>query len=154
MTEPPTHAAEPEEPGDEEEEDMFEVDEIIDDRIHHDRRQFLLRWKSFDSDEASWEYEDDMNCQELIDEYKQEKAARELAKQKRIEEAKFGLVDSVERLLEVRPNLVIAAFRQSGVLYYRIACAGNQYRSVEADLLRKVAPKLICDFLENKIKIC
>jgi hypothetical protein len=149
MTKPPPGASTR---GEEEEEDMFEVEEIIDDRIYHDRRQFLLRWKSFDSDEASWEYEDDMNCPELIDGYKQRKAARELAKQKRIEEVKFALVDSVERLRDARPTLVIAAFRQSGVLYYRVACAANQYHSVEADLLRKVAPKLICDFLENKIQ--
>ncbi len=45
----------------------LEVNEILDMTLIHNQRYFLIKWKGYDSDENSWEPEDNLqNCQSLL----------------------------------------------------------------------------------------
>jgi hypothetical protein len=137
----------------EEEEEHFEVECVIGERIHSGRTQFLLKWRSFDSSEASWEYEEDTNCPDLVEDFRLKEKARQAEKQRYLCEQSFARIDTLEQLHDASPKLIVSAFMLAGTLYYRVSCANNKYHSVPADLLRALRPKLICDYLENKIEI-
>lgn len=49
---------------------MFQVEEILDQRTVKGRRQFRVRWKGYTEDQDTWELEKDLNCPELIEEFK------------------------------------------------------------------------------------
>lgn len=123
----------------EEDSEIYEVESIIGHRERNGKTQYLLRWRLFDDDEATWEFEENMNCPELLAEYK--------AKQQSSQEP---LLDSVYKM---SPKLIVGAFKKSGKIIYRVACSRGKYISVEADVLREIHPELICAFLENKIKL-
>jgi hypothetical protein len=137
----------------EEEEEAFEVEAVIGERTCDGRNQFRIKWKSFASSDSTWEFEEDTNCPDLIQEFRSREVARQLEKQRRLDEIKFARIDTLEQLHESAPQIVFSAFRIEGVLYYRVACANNKYHSVEADLLRRLNARLICEFIENKIEI-
>lgn len=132
-----------------EEEEVFDVEAIIDHRVMDGRIQYLIRWRTFGDEEASWEFEDDMNCQELIDDYKHNLALKE----SRFVEVRGDKASGTEAVKLKKPKMVIGAFKEDGKLFYRVACAKERFYTVEANVLRQVAPELICMFLETRIKI-
>lgn len=55
---------------DDEDEKEYEVERIIE--VHHRRngqREFLVRWKGFKPKDDTWEPEEHLNCQDLIDKF-------------------------------------------------------------------------------------
>ncbi|EFN79054.1 Chromobox protein-like protein 5 [Harpegnathos saltator] len=63
--------------------DEYEVDMIISHRTIKGRRQFLIRWKGYNSSSDSWENEKDLHCPKLIEEFlANEKDEKEKAKAK------------------------------------------------------------------------
>ncbi|KAM9988905.1 hypothetical protein ACTFIY_004946 [Dictyostelium cf. discoideum] len=59
-----------EEPEEQEEPDVYEVEKILDKRVHHGRIQYNVRWKGFSSDHDTWEDEDNVaGCPELVKEF-------------------------------------------------------------------------------------
>lgn len=134
----------------EEEEDEYEVEAIIGHRIRNGRKQYLLRWKSFNDSDATWEDEDSLNCPELLAEYKSYCESKSKMKVKqRIQQ---NIIKDANTIRLKQPEIIISAYKSEGVLYYRVACKNpNSFLSMPADELRKVRPDLICNFLENKI---
>ena len=132
-----------------EEEEVFDVEAIIDHRIMDGRIQYLIRWRTFGDEEASWEFEDDMNCPEMIDDYKNNLALKE----SRFAEIRGDKLTGAEAVKLKRPKMVIGAFKDNEKLFYRVACAKDRFYTVEADVLRQIAPELICMFLESRIKV-
>jgi hypothetical protein len=47
----------------------FEVEMIVADRVWHGKRQFLLKWKNYDTANNTWENEADLHCESLLAEY-------------------------------------------------------------------------------------
>jgi hypothetical protein len=139
--------------GDGEEEEQFEVESVIGERTRDGRTQFLLKWKSFDSSDATWEFEEDTFCPALVEEFHAREASRLAEKRRRIAAAHLAAIGGLEELAEAAPKLVIGAFKRGGALFYRVLCADEKCHSVAADLLRSLCPRLICEFLENKIEV-
>ena len=47
-------------------EEEYEVEEILDKRKHYGKIQYLIKWKGYPLSEASWEPEKNLNCPDLI----------------------------------------------------------------------------------------
>ena len=47
-------------------EEEYEVEEILDKRKHYKKIQYLVKWKGYPLSEASWEPESNLNCPELL----------------------------------------------------------------------------------------
>ena len=47
-------------------EEEYEVEEILDKRKHYGKIQYLIKWKGYPLSEASWELEENLNCQEIL----------------------------------------------------------------------------------------
>ncbi len=50
-------------------EEEYEVEEILDKRKHYGKIQYLIKWKGYPLSEASWEPETNLNCPELLKEF-------------------------------------------------------------------------------------
>lgn len=65
----------------------YEVDKIVEMRLKKDgTREFLVHWKRWSSDHDTWEPEEHLNCQDLIDKFTQ-----------RVEEAKNSNVKELRQ---------------------------------------------------------
>ena len=53
----------------EEEEEEFEVEEILDHKTKNGKTYFFLKWKGFPSSANTWEIEDNLSCQDVLDRY-------------------------------------------------------------------------------------
>jgi len=47
----------------------YEVEEILDKRSHYGKTQYLIKWKGYSLDEASWEPEENLNCPDILEEF-------------------------------------------------------------------------------------
>ena len=47
-------------------EDEYEVEQILDKRKHYGKIQYLIKWKGYPLSEASWKPEENLNCPELL----------------------------------------------------------------------------------------
>jgi len=72
-----------------EEEEEYEVEKVVDKRIHKGKVEYLLKWKGYSSDDNTWEAEDSLDCPELLQDYetrrRQEKQSVDKKKEKRKE---------------------------------------------------------------------
>lgn len=48
---------------------VFEVDKLIDHRGRKGKREFLVRWKHFDSEDDTWEKEENLSCPKILAKY-------------------------------------------------------------------------------------
>ena len=48
-------------------EEHYEVEEILDKRTHYGKTQYLVKWKGYPLTEASWEPENNLNCPEILE---------------------------------------------------------------------------------------
>lgn len=58
------------------ENDYFEVEKLIDDKIEKNVRYYLVRWKRYSSCDDSWVRECDLKCQSILKKYKASKHQR------------------------------------------------------------------------------
>ena len=50
-------------------EEVFSVEKIVSKRVVGGKTQYLLKWKGYDSDENTWEPEENLDCQDLLEEF-------------------------------------------------------------------------------------
>lgn len=57
----------------EEEEEFveYEVEKVVDKRIHKGKVEYLLKWKGYPPSDNTWESEDNLDCQELVQDYEE-----------------------------------------------------------------------------------
>lgn len=85
-----------------EEEPEYEVEKVVDKRIHKGKVEYLLKWKGYPSDDNTWEPEDSLECPELLQEYERNRAREkqpvEIKKEKKEKRKEPRLVCSDVRL--------------------------------------------------------
>lgn len=59
------------------EEEVFSVEKIVCKQVVGGKTQYLLKWKGYDSDENTWEPEENLDCQDLLDEFNKRTKMRE-----------------------------------------------------------------------------
>ena len=62
-----------------EEEEVFSVEKIVSKQVVGGKTQYLLKWKGYNSDENTWEPEENLDCQDLLDEFNKRTKMREEA---------------------------------------------------------------------------
>ena len=61
------------------EEEVFSVEKIVSKRVAGGKTQYLLKWKGYDSDENTWEPEENLDCQDLLEEFNKKAKGRDAA---------------------------------------------------------------------------
>ena len=54
-------------------EEEYNVEEIINDRLHRCKKQYLVKWTGYPSSENSWVDAKDLHAPELLEEYQRSK---------------------------------------------------------------------------------
>ena len=62
---------------DEPEEEVFSVEKIISKKVVGGKTQYLLKWKGYDTDDNTWEPEDNLDCQDLLEEFNKKTKMRD-----------------------------------------------------------------------------
>lgn len=73
------------------EENVYDVEKIVGDRIFRCKKQYLIKWVGYPDTENTWEFEDNLLCDELLTEYnenKNKKAAASSPKKENKKEVK------------------------------------------------------------------
>lgn len=60
-----------------EEEEVFSVEKIVSKRVVGGKTQYYLKWKGYDSDENTWEPEENLDCQDLLKEFNKKTKMRD-----------------------------------------------------------------------------
>ncbi|KAG9284175.1 hypothetical protein G9A89_022949 [Geosiphon pyriformis] len=93
----------------EEEENEFEVEKILNKRLHKGQTEYLLKWKGYDDKDNTWEPAINLNCHDLIQKYENSltskrqvsiKNGRKRIATKTISEKKPANIIHFEKLLE------------------------------------------------------
>lgn len=63
-------------------EGVFDVERIVDDRMMKGRKQYLIKWVGYSESENTWEFEDNLMCEELLADYLKKKEAMEKRQKK------------------------------------------------------------------------
>ena len=53
----------------EEPEEVYSVEKIVSKKVVGGKTQYLLKWKGYDSDQNTWEPEENLDCQDLLEEF-------------------------------------------------------------------------------------
>lgn len=51
------------------EEGVFSVEKIVSKKVVGGKTQYLLKWKGYDSDDNTWEPEENLDCQDLLEDF-------------------------------------------------------------------------------------
>lgn len=58
-------------------EEVFSVEKIVSKKVVGGKTQYLLKWKGYDSDENTWEPEENLDCQDLLEEFNRKTKMRD-----------------------------------------------------------------------------
>uniref|UniRef100_A0A1B6LSM8 Heterochromatin protein 1 n=1 Tax=Graphocephala atropunctata TaxID=36148 RepID=A0A1B6LSM8_9HEMI len=159
--------------GEEEGEEEFSVEKVLDCRMKNGKTEYLLKWKGYSDEDNTWEPEENLDCPELIQEFKdarkkrdsikkQEETPKPASKKKKAEKEEVKVLPKkkiveednrprgFERNLE--PERIIGATDASGELMFLMKWKGTD----EADLVpaRQAnvrCPQQVIQFYEERL---
>lgn len=120
-----------------EEEELFEVEKIVDTKLNGKKRFYLLKWKGYDHTQNTWENADNLNCDELIEEFNK--------KQQEIEvlSSKPGGGTQI-------PNNILSDYTKGGEKMYKVEYPNDDSEDLTTKKLSKKNPLLLIDYLQAK----
>lgn len=71
-------------------EDIFDVERILDDRMVRGKKQYLIKWVGYPDSENTWEYEENLMCEEMLKSYMNSKTTKEKKAKEKQREKKSG----------------------------------------------------------------
>ncbi|XP_019876570.1 chromobox protein homolog 1-like [Aethina tumida] len=115
--------------------DEYVVEEVLDVRINDDgKKEYLLKWIGFESDENSWEPEENLDCPSLIQAF----------------EAKIG-EDVRTRWYE--PEKIVGATNCSGKLMFVMKWVGkDEVDLVDSKEANEKCPHVVIKFYEERVR--
>lgn len=56
-----------------ESEEVFDVERIVSDRMYKGKQQYLIKWEGYSESENTWEFKENLMCEDLLKEYIEKK---------------------------------------------------------------------------------
>ncbi|KAH0788784.1 chromobox protein 5-like [Histomonas meleagridis] len=124
------------------EEDVYEVEAIVGERTRRGKKQFKVHWVGYPSEDDTWENEEDVDCDELIEEYR-EKVKKE------IEENKSKSPEKKGRKRHTRK--IIGVSKKDGKIKYSVQSSNGDVSTFSSKVLIKSMANKLVEFLEGLI---
>ncbi|RVD92731.1 Heterochromatin-associated CHROMO domain protein [Tubulinosema ratisbonensis] len=121
------------------EEEVYNVEEILDSRNYLGKKQYYIKWEGYDHQHNTWEYEKDIFCKDLIQEYenKKKKLQDKKKEEKKKEEKKsvqkkkivkkevpkeeiFSEKEDEDKEIVNKINKVKSVYQKEGVLFFQV----------------------------------
>ncbi|XP_052807025.1 chromobox protein homolog 1-like isoform X2 [Mya arenaria] len=154
--------------GEEEEEveEEFTVEKVVDVRVRGGRKEYLLKWKGYPDSENTWEPEANLDCPDLIAEYEKVRAEKKKKEQEKKRKSN-GEVEPIKKKKKVaeeddnkprgfdrglQPERIIGATDSSGELMFLMKWKDSD----EADLVparqaNVKCPQIVIAFYEERL---
>lgn len=68
---------------DEEDEDKYVVERIVDKRVRNKKTEYFIKWKNYEESDNTWEPEENCDCPELIAQFEEERRKKNADLKKR-----------------------------------------------------------------------
>jgi hypothetical protein len=130
----------------------WEVEEIRGDRVLGSHKQYLIKWVGWPHEE--WTEDWALDCPLSMQMYELKKKSRKEQEMTKDEGGTgFESISSMD-VIRIHPPEIIVGFSHDATgKYYHVKCSGISHSlKVRSEVLRCVAPKLICEFLESRIQ--
>lgn len=149
------------------EEEEYTVEKVVDKRVKGGKVEYLLKWKGYGDEDNTWEPVENLDCQDLIDEFERklkEKKAKKEEASKRKPSSTGSSSDKPEKKRKpdddrprgfdrgLDPEKIIGATDSSGDLMFLIKWKGSD----EADLVpareaNVKIPQTVIKFYEERL---
>ncbi|ELA41821.1 uncharacterized protein VICG_01173 [Vittaforma corneae ATCC 50505] len=155
-------------------EDVFDVERILDDRVVKGKKQYLIKWIGYPDSENTWEYEENLMCEEMLKSYMDTKTKKESEKKtKEKQNAKKTSTRSKAALESNKPaaepksalvplitnewhneieKVIGASINEYGVIEIEYILKKNgQNATSPSDVLKYKAPLKLIEFYEENL---
>ncbi|RZF48229.1 hypothetical protein LSTR_LSTR006196 [Laodelphax striatellus] len=118
----------------------YDVDRILGKRIRKEKLYYLVKWKGYPESEASWEPEENLDCDKLLRDFNNEKMG----------EVEESLLRGFDRGL--KPAKIIEALLKDGNIYYLMSWLGSfETDMIPANVANAKCPEVVIKFHEERI---
>ena len=125
----------------------YEVEKILDKRIHQRRIQYLVKWKGYDDSENTWESLDNLqNCKKTIKEYEKSIApAKRIPKKNTYSKCSLSILPNGANAKDYK--IISYGVKKGDTFYYLIQSSSGEY-SLLPRTDKRLVPERIA-YLEN-----
>jgi len=144
-------------------EEEYSVEKVADKRTNKGKVEYLLKWKGYGDEDNTWEPSENLDCQDLIEEFEKKRSAAKAKKEAdKRKGGSSGSSDSKKRKGDddrprgfdrnLDPERIIGATDSSGELMFLIKWKGSD----EADLVPSreanvKCPQTVIKFYEERL---
>lgn len=148
------------------EEEVYNVEEILDSRSHFGKKQYYIKWEGYDHEHNTWEYEKDIFCKDLIKEYEekkkksqdkkpvQEKKSAQKKKTTKKEPAKkeiFSDKESDDKEILTKINKVKSVYQKDGILFFQVEYLDGTTGVFSKEEAHKMFPLKVIHYYEENL---
>jgi len=148
----------------EEEEEEFVVEKILDVRVRNGKKEYYLKWKGYGDADNTWEPVDNLDCPDLINAFEDKIASKKKEEKKRKKDDTEGSAKKKKKVVEdeenkprgfdrgLQPERIIGATDSGGELMFLMKWKDSD----EADLVpaRQAnirCPQIVIAFYEERL---
>merc|ERR1712241_974223 len=146
-------------------EEEYSVERVVDKRTTKGKIEYLLKWKGYGDEDNPWEPADNVDCDELIEEFERKRAAKKKDSDKRKSGAPGGSGSSSDAKKKrsdddrpkgfdrgLDPERIIGATDSSGELMFLIKWKGSDEADLVPSRLANVkCPQTVIKFYEERL---